>query len=268
MFPSIVEFLATLERPPTRSAYTADLRHFEAFCATRRLLPSAAALAELEAFVAWRLDSGDAPATAARRLAAVQAYLRFLSIRLEPVPWRPPRPSQGAAPGLGLADLAAVATAPVPAADRLLALVLAATALALDPLCTRRFDNVERGADAGAILVGPTWRVPLPGRFEELAVEAWERRGAGEYLFGHRAHRAPTRQTVGNRLRRLGVAAGVGPLTARQLQRAARPLAQLALETDRVGDPRRWSTGPPARHPIHALDRCLGATLRGAPAEG
>jgi integrase/recombinase XerD len=62
----------------TREAYTADLRHFAAFCAAHELRPLHATRAQLAAYTETLRRSGAAPATIARRLSCLSSFYAYL----------------------------------------------------------------------------------------------------------------------------------------------------------------------------------------------
>jgi site-specific recombinase XerD len=258
VFPSVADFLETLEAPRTRAAYTRDLALFEEYCASIRIAPSAGTDSALADFVQSRALAGDASSTLTRRVAAVRSYLRFVGVDTSTVPG-PHAPSVARLDDrrtVTFAELRAMLETSQPTSTRLLAVTLAGSGLGLDAVRIVRFDDVRVGNDGGAVLGVGSRHVPLPGLVETLLWELWEGR-RGEFVFAGRGDGPVTRQAAAKRIERLGAAAGIDGLTATVLQRSAVLLARTALQARAVGRPQRWAERPAAVHPMHAIVRCL-----------
>lgn len=233
-------WLAEFSSANTRDAYRRDLRGWLAYCAAEGVDPLAARRAHVTLWAQQMRESGLAPATVARKLAAVAGWYRWLvtdgEISRSPAEYvRRPRPTpvrdrRGPARD-GLAALLAAAELEGPVAVALLRL-LGAHGLRVSEACGIRVQDllVVDGRPAARIVGkgGKVATVPLTPRTSAALAALGRQEGPLLGLDRHGAYRT---------VRRVAVAAGlpnVSPHSLRHsfataLLRSGRPLQEVQV---------------------------------------
>jgi len=211
----------------TVDAYGRDLAALAAYLAARDEIETAAVTEEaLTAWLRAQKAAGLSPATRARRLAAVRAYLRYLreerlrdddpSLRLPAPRKRRPLPRV-----LGEAAVERLLGSPDPATprglrDRAMLELLYASGLRVSELCALRTGQVDLRRGLVRVMgKGSRERIVPAGAKALAALRDYLDRGRpallprGDTLFPGRAGRPMTRQNFWVQLRRLGQAAGI-----------------------------------------------------------
>lgn len=213
----------------TVDAYGRDLTALGAYLAAHDgKSPAAVSEESLTAWLRAQKAAGLAPATRARRLAAVRAFLRYLrderlreddpGLRLPAPRRRRPLPRV-----LGEADVERLLASPDPATprglrDRAMLELLYASGLRVSELCTLHTGQIDlRRGLVRVIGKGSRERIVPAGAQALAALREYLERGRpalhprGDTLFPGRAGRPMTRQNFWVQLRRLGRAAGIDP---------------------------------------------------------
>jgi integrase/recombinase XerD len=219
-FAMIDGYLGSLESPRTRQGYASDLVAFSRWCASHRLDPFTLTRQDAEAFRAFLRDSGYAPATIARRLAAVRGLFDYWTDDevLTSSPFarvRPPKvPNVSPREGLTREEASAMLQAArEPAADALaigLLLLLGLRASELQTL-TADDDSEDRGHRVLTVRGkgGTVTRMPLPPYVAEALDRVKMERPAGGPLLAAPRGGPFDRWVVTALVRRVARAAGI-----------------------------------------------------------